>query len=221
MAKSKIGYLDATFFGYLIKDDTYQLTQERKDSVTSLVFPLTKKQAQSFLGCTVFFRNNIVNFAHKSAPLHSMTANGFSWDKATWEVDYEKLFEDFKVEILNSIAVAFPDYSLNFILRTDASKVAWGGVLIQVKTGGTYECISLVSAKFSDTALKWDIQKKEAYAIYASIKKMSNILTGKYFVIETDNKNITFLESNETDIFIRWRLYIQTFHNCVRFLLGK
>ena len=44
MKKSKIGYTDATFFGYLIKDGTYQMTQERKDSVSSLVFPLTKNR---------------------------------------------------------------------------------------------------------------------------------------------------------------------------------
>jgi hypothetical protein len=46
----------------------------------------------------------------------------------------------------------------------------------------------VASAKFSDAAYRWDIQKKETYAIVASIKHMQYILTGKYFIIEIDNK---------------------------------
>jgi hypothetical protein len=88
MAKSKIGFTKCVFFGYEISKGTYQLTQSRKDAVSSLVFPKTKKQVQSFLGSTVFFRNNIINFAAKSAPLNDMTKNGFSWEESTWKQDY-------------------------------------------------------------------------------------------------------------------------------------
>ena len=221
MAKSKIGWESCVFFGYQIEKGTYQLTQSRKDAVASLVFPTTVKQVQSFLGSTVFFRNNIDNFAQKSAPLNDMTKKGFSWDEGTWLQDYRAIFDAFKSDILNAFAVKFPDYGRTFIMRTDASNVAWGGVLLQVTEGGEYECISLASAKFTDTARKWDIQKKETYAIVASIKAMQYILTGKFFIIETDNKNITYLNSDSSSICNRWKLYIQSFHTCIRFLQGK
>jgi hypothetical protein len=162
MAKCKIGYKKCVFFGYEIKDGKYQLTQSRKDSVTSLVFPKTVKQVQSFLGSTVFFRNNVVNFAEKSAPLNDMTKKGFSWNESTWRTqDYRGIFESFKDNIFNAIAVNVPNYELTFLLRTDASEVAWGGVLLQVTTGGTYEIISLASGKFAENELNWGIQKKE------------------------------------------------------------
>jgi hypothetical protein len=79
MSKSLIGFTKCTFFGYEISEGKYQLTQSRKDAVASLVFPKTVKQVQSFLGSAVFFRNNFVNFADKSAPLNDMTKKGFSW----------------------------------------------------------------------------------------------------------------------------------------------
>ena len=221
MSKSKIGFTKCVFFGYEIADGKYQLTQARKDSVASLVFPQTVKQVQSFLGSTIFFRNNIVNFADKCAPLNDMTKKGFSFAESTWTKDYKGIFESFKSDILNAITVTFPDYDLTFILRTDASKDAWGGVLLQVTTGGTYECISLASAKFSDSAYRWDIQKKETYAVVASIKHMQYILTGKYFIIEIDNKNATYLNTETSSIVTRWRQYIQTFNNCLRFIPGK
>jgi hypothetical protein len=235
MPKSKIGFrkctsfgfkifdgkYQLTFFGFKIFDGKYQLTESRKDTVASLVFPKTQKQVQSFLGSCVFFRNNIVNYADKCAPLNDMSKKGFSWDEKTWLKDYRTIFEVFKADILNAIAVNFPDYSLTFVLRTDASKVAWGGVLLQVTKGGTYECISLASAKFSDIAYRWDIQKKETYAIVASIKHMKYILRGKYFIIEIDNKNATYMRNATSCIAVRWNHYILSFHNCTRFILGK
>jgi hypothetical protein len=221
MPKSKIGFRKCTFFGFEIFDGKYQLTQSRKDAVASLVFPKTQKQVQSFLGSCVFFRNNILNYADKCAPLHDMSKKSFSWDEKTWLKDYRTIFEVFKADILNAIAVNFPDNSLSFVLRTDASKVAWGGVLLQVTKGGTYECISLASAKFSDIAYRWDIQKKVTYAIVASIKHMQCILTGKYFIIEIDNKNATYMRNATSCIAVRWNHYIQSFHNCTRFIQGK
>lgn len=56
ISKSKIGYDHATFCGHFVHDGKCELTQERKTSVSSLVFPSNLKQAQSFLSATVFFR---------------------------------------------------------------------------------------------------------------------------------------------------------------------
>lgn len=97
-----------------------------------------------------------------------MCKKSFNWDRKTWTVDYLEYLETFKEAILASIKVSFPNYEYTFILRTDASIIAWGGVLIQVTPGGLYECISFVSAKFTDTAAKWDIHNRfcTCYAVH-------------------------------------------------------
>ena len=221
MAKSKLGFPEALFFGYLIKDGTYRLTDARKLAVTSLVMPTTTKQAQSLCGSCIFFAKNIVNYSTIAAPMNDMCRKDFNFDPKTWTQDYVECFNTLKSAILSSIAVSFPDYSLTFILRTDASDVAWGAVLLQVKEGGEYECIGLESAKWSDTASRWDIEKKEAMAIVLAFKKMSYILHGKFTIIETDNKNMLFLEQNQTAIIKRGRIFMQGFPTCLRHLLGK
>ena len=221
MAKTKLGYPECTFFGYKVSNGTYSLTEERKKTVTSLSMPKTQKQMQSLLGATVFFKNNIPKYAEITAILHEMTTKGFNFNKESWTKDYESHFEILKTALLDSISVTFPNYNYTFILRTDASESAWGGVLIQVTPTGTYECISLVSAKFSGPAFKWDIHKKEAYGIVGSVKSLEYILRGKFFILETDHKNILLLEKNTTPIVVRWRLYLQTFWNCKRYLQGK
>jgi hypothetical protein len=69
MAKFKIGYSEATFFGYCVKDNTYSMTESRKKTVTSLAMPTNLKQVQSFLGATIFFSNNLPGYAEYAAPL--------------------------------------------------------------------------------------------------------------------------------------------------------
>lgn len=221
MAKTKLGYPQVVFFGYLIKDGTYRLTDSRIEAVCSLVMPKTQKQAQSVCGSAIFFAKNIITFASICAPLNDMCTKAFDWNPKTWIKDYVGAFESLKEAIKTSIAITFPNYDLPFIIRTDASDIAWGAVLIQVQPGGAYECIALESGKWSDTACKWDIEKKEACAIVLAFKKMSYILTGKYTIIETDNKNLLFMETATSSIIKRWRVYLQGFHTTLRHILAK
>jgi hypothetical protein len=221
MAKTKLGWLEAIFFGYLIKDGTYQLTPERKLAVSSLAMPQNKKQAQSVCGSSIFFAKNIINYANICAPMNDMCAKDFSFDPKTWSRDYNKDFDRLKEAILGSIAITFPDFSLPFILRTDASDVAWGAVLIQVREGGEYQCIALESGKWSDAAKDWDIEKKEAGGIVMAFRKMHYLVTGKYVIIETDNKNMLFMETATSAIIKRWRVFIQGFHTSLRHILAK
>jgi hypothetical protein len=64
-------------------------------------------------------------------------------------------------------------------------------------------------------------RKQEAGAIYMSIRAIEWILRGKYFIIETDSKNILFLEQSLPPSICRWRIFLQGFFTCLRFLLGK
>ena len=45
----------------------------------------------------------------------------FNWDKDTRKVDYVKAFEGLKEAIQAAMALHFPDYELEWIMRTDAS----------------------------------------------------------------------------------------------------
>jgi hypothetical protein len=77
MAKSKIGYPEATFFGYRVKDNTYSLTESRKKTVTSLAMPTNLMQVQSFLGATIFFSNKLPGYAEYAALLNKNDRQDF------------------------------------------------------------------------------------------------------------------------------------------------
>jgi hypothetical protein len=219
--KSFFGYSHANFFGYRVQDGKYSMTEERKKAVSSLVFPTTQKKMESFLGAALFFMKHIPFYSELTAPLHSMTTKGFNWDPTTWTQDYRAFFDKLTLAISHAISITIPDFTLTWILRTDASDVAWGGILLQVLPSGMYECINLSSGKFTDSASKWDIQKKEACAIKLAIEAAEYLLRGKYFIIETDNKNMTYIELSTSSMMIRIRVYIQGFNCALRHLLAK
>ena len=62
-----------------------------------------------------------------------MTRSTFDWDESTWTRDYRADFATFKEALINSMDLVFPDFSLTWILLTDASDYAVGWVLIQLR----------------------------------------------------------------------------------------
>jgi len=94
-------------------------------------------------------------------------------DRKSWKEDYDKSFNDMKQVLVASVANHFPDYSLDWVLRVDASNVAVGEVLFQIRVAEdskkTYEAIGFASKKFSDVAMNWDTMKKKCYACYFGI----------------------------------------------------
>ena len=154
-----------------------------------------------------------------------MVKEKFDWDRSTWLVDYEAEFERVKLFIAGSTEKFFPDYNAVWILRVDASDYSCGAVLLQLletEDGRTiHHPLGFKSYKFSDAASRWDIHKKEAYALYSGVKSFAYHLRFKPFILETDHANLLYMEKSEVPIVVRWRVYLQSFQHVLRKILGK
>ena len=221
MAKTEIGFTEAAFFGYIVREKTIHLSQDRKDGINALKFFKNKKGAQSFLGSCNFFKDFVPNYSLHTSLLNDMVRNDFNWDRSTWKEDYEGAFENLKTQIQNAMTLHFPDYNKLWILRTDCSKDALGVVLFQVGDNGIYEPIAFHSQKLSDQAKNWAAVKLEAYAVYFAVKKLAYYLLGHTFVIEVDHANLVTMESSEQHIIQRWRSYLENFSFRIRHISGK
>ena len=224
MQKTWLGFSAVKFFGYKVSYGKYEMDEERKKSIDEFVMPTSQKGMQRFLGAALFFKSFVPNYSKIAAPLHEMTHNDFKWDESSWKKDYRASFAELKAALVNSTANHFPDYDLPWVLRVDASDVAVGAVLFQERTdqGGNviHEPIAFASQKFTAIALKWDAFKKEAYAAYFGVHHFAYYLRGKPFVLETDHRNLLWIEKSEVPIVIRWRVYLQSFVMYVRHIPG-
>ena len=225
MKKSWIGTDVVTFFGYEVHPGSWQLSDARKAAISSMIFPTTQKQMQSFLEAANFFHTHIPNFASWAAALYGCTTAGFNWDPSTWKTDYKHLFELFKTAITESVTLHFPDYSLPWIIRSDSSDHAVGAVLFQEYTNpeGTviHQPIAFASHKYSGAAVNWDTFKQEAYALYYAVTQFNYYLRGKPFLMETDHRNLVWIETSQVPIVVRWRVLLQSFVFDVKHIPGK
>ena len=225
MKKSWIGVKEVEFFGYRVKHGTWELSQARKDAISNIPFPTNTKGMQSFLGAALFFHHHVPDFSEWAAKLYEMTHAKFDWDVSTWTYDYKAHFERFKKQIGEAATLHFPDYSLKWVLRTDASEYAVGAVLFQerVHSDGTIvnEPIGFTAKRFSDPASKWDTYKREAYGIYHGVHSFSYYLRGKSFLVETDHRNLQWIETAQAPIVVRWRALLQSYDLLVRHIPGR
>jgi hypothetical protein len=223
-SKSWLGVKEVKFFGYLCKHKSYELTEDRKLALDSIPFPETGKRGgkiRSMLGSGVFFSPFVKNYSDHVKHLTDLAKDSFDWDESTWKHDYRQEFEDYKAALKKSCAIYFPNYELNWIVRTDASELGIGGVLIQIDTKDEEQIIALVSKKFSDPATRWSTMDQEAFAIYYVVKKLAYYLVGKDFIVETDHNNLRWMEASEVPKIIRQRIYLQSFSFTIRHIKGK
>jgi hypothetical protein len=224
MKKSWIGTTIVTFFGYEVHPGSWRLSKSRKDAINQIIFPTSQKIMQSFLGAANFFHTHIPNYADWASSLYECTVSGFNWNPLTWTKDYKGLFETFKLAIQNSATLHFPNYSLPWVIRSDASDIAVGAVLFQefADAAGaiTHQPIAFVSHKFSGAAVNWDTFKQEAFALYFAISKLSYYLRGKEFLLETDHRNLLWIEASQVPIVVRWRVLLQSYTFTVKHIPG-
>ena len=225
LKKSWFGVDTVTFFGYEVTHGRWKLSESRKKSIAALSMPKSTKEMQSFLGAALFFHNHVPNYSEWSAKLYEMTHTDFVWDPGTWDYDYTAHFERFKEAICNATELHFPDYSLPWVVRCDASQYGVGAVLFQeiIDADGTtvHQPIAFSSKRFSKPAQNWDTYKREAFAIYHAVSSFAYYLRGKSFLIETDHRNLVWIESSQAPIVVRWRALLQSYSFLIKHIPGK
>ena len=114
---------------------------------------------------------------------------------------------------------------VQWIVRCDASEHAVGAILFQVKTNPDgsieHQPIAFSSKQFSGPAQKWGAYKRKAYAIYHAVHSFVWFLRGKEFLVETDHRNLQWIETSQSPIVCRWRALLQSFHFKIKHIPGK
>ena len=222
MAKSKLGFKEVKFFGYTCRHNNFEVSKDKIAAFEDLPTPTTIKQARSALGMGVMFATFIPHYSTIAAPISDMTKKDFDWDKKNWKVDYDQAFRVWVEAIKEATQVFFPDYTLPWILRTDASLEGAAAVLLQVPPDDQpLQPIGIVSKKFSAQAKNWTTIEQEAYGNYFGVNAFEYLLMGKEFILETDHNNLRWIEASLVPKIIRWRIYMQGFNFKVHHIAGK
>ena len=180
-----------------------------------------RKRYDHFFGLLNYYRDFILSFATIAAPLSDLTKKGMP-NRVSWGEAQEKAFVTLQKALLSRPILKLPNYSKPFVLQTDASNVGVGASLMQ-KYEDKLHPIAFASKKLTAAEQKYSTLEKECLAIVWAVKKYKLFLAGTKFVLQTDHKPLSYLNSAkfQNDRIMRWSLSLQDYDYRVEDIPGK
>jgi len=179
--------------------------------VISAPVPRTKKQLRAFLGLSGYYRRFIENYAMIVAPLTDALKGGGS-TTLNWSSAQDKAFAKLKELLCAKPILRLPETTKPFVLRTDASDVGLGAVLLQEHEDGIFP-VAYASRKLSREERNYSVVERECLVIVWAVAKFYRWLYGRQFVLQTDHRPLTFLDRAKmaNARVMRWALALQPF----------
>ena len=154
--KCKFCFGEIKFLGHIIGKDGIKTDPAKIEKVKNYPRPVNLTQLRGFLGLAKYYRKFIKDFAKIAKPLNELTKgekseplevrNGIKMKRKktekqkntedkkfinNWEEKQEKAFILLKERLITTPVLVYPDFTKEFILYTDASKMALGAILHQ------------------------------------------------------------------------------------------
>ena len=168
-----------------------------------------------------FYRMFIPNLSGITSSLSDMLRKNIR-EPLTWTKELESKFEQLKYYMTSEPVLKLPDINLPFVLRTDASNVGVGAVLIQYEND-VPRPIAYASRKLLDRERNYSTIERECLAIIFGVTRFQYYLTGKEFIMETDHKPLIFMNTakSSNNRIVRWSLCLQSFKFRVIHIAGR
>ena len=194
---------EITYLGHLITADGIATDPSKVEVVKNWPILETVSDVRSFLGFVGYYRRFIKGFSKIAKPLYDLTKGLESQSKKTakrtkvkWGEREEEAFNQLKEACTSAPILAYPNYSLPFILHTDSSTDGLGAVLYQKQENGT-RVIAYASRALSASEANYAPHKLEFLALkWAVTDKFKEYLYGgNWFEVYTDNNPLTYILS--------------------------
>lgn len=165
---------------------------EVKEEMQNYPRPNSTPSLRRFLGKMNVYRHFIQGTASIAAPLYE---HKNPYARFEWTDTMESAFQELKIRLVNAISIFHPDYSLPFILETDASDTGVGATLLQLNNQHQWVLICWISRKLSPAERNYGIT--EPLAVVWAIKNLDYILRGWKLSIITDHKALAVIRSKD------------------------
>jgi hypothetical protein len=220
-SKISAGQRSLEFLGHVVGQGVLRPEKKKVEKILAIPTPTTKKQVRSLLGLLGFYRRYVPNFATLTAPISDLTKDSKSRSVA-WTPVCEEALRQIKRVFSSAPILQLPKLDEPFVLQTDASATGVGAVLLQ-ESEGTLHPVSFASRKLLDRETRYSTIERECLAIVWSVCKFSKFLWGVQFVLQTDHRPLTYLQTSrfKNSRIMRWSLSLQEYRFTVEPLPGS
>ena len=213
--KEEIGFL-----GHTLTSNGLSMDEDKVKAVKEWPTPKNLGDLQAFLGLAGYYRRFVHNFAKLTAPLTDLSKKGVEF---IWKTEQEAAFQNTKDAMQMAPVLLIPDPDRPFVVNTDASGFAIGGVLLQDQGNGL-QPVAYISRKLSDAEKRYPTHEQELLALVYALKQWRHYLIGTV-------KNKAFTDHNSLKYFStqpkltprqsRWMELFQEYDVHVDYLPGR
>jgi hypothetical protein len=188
--------------------------------------PTNVKQLRHFLGMVQYYRDLWARRSEMLVPLISLVrecgqtkvtrAKGTKKVPCHWDEIHQRAFDHIKATIAREVVLAYPDFSKDFEICTNASSKRLGAVITQENRP-----IAFFSWKLSTMQCKYSVTKIELHAIVETLKEFKEMLWGQSIKEYTDHANLIRDALGMTlDRVYRWRLLLEEYGPKIAYIKG-
>ena len=226
--KCRFGMREIEFVGHVISTlgtPTLSFSIKKLQNVGQFQLPETHKKLKSFLGLASYFRQHVKDYVAKAHDLNTMITPYKPRQRLTWTQEQERKFEELKNAVVNCPKLHFLVPDRPVYVQTDASDYGIGAYLFQrwVDEDGTTveQPLGFISKSLDKVQARWATVEKEAYAIYYALQKWDHHLRDIHFTLQTDHRNLLFLNEETKAKVQRWKIQIQEYDFTLEHIAGE
>ena len=187
--KCIIGSREVPYLGYILSCNGIKPDPKKIEAILEAPTPQFVQSLKSFLGLCTYYNRFVLQFSSILCPLYNLTQKNVEFH---WSAVHEQVFLNIKEALGRANILDNFNPSATMILEVDASPVGVGAVLKQ-EYKGKVSTISFKSRKLSNVECNYSQIDREALSIIFGVKKFSDFLLGREFIIRTDHKPLTHL----------------------------
>ncbi|KAL8604923.1 hypothetical protein ACOMHN_028551 [Nucella lapillus] len=191
-SKCFVGHKEIPFLGFVVKQGRVTPEDDKVGRIKDAKPPSTKKELRAFLGLAGYYRKFVPDFATIALPLTNKT-KGKQPDKVCWDEPSQVAFDKLKEALSTEPVLRLPDQRKPYTLRTDASGVGLGAVLMQDHGEGP-QPVAYASKKLTGAERNYHTIEQECLAVVWGIRRFYPYLYGRHFVLESDHHPLKYLD---------------------------
>ena len=119
---------EVEYLGVIISQNSIKMDPVKVAGVMEWPTLSNRREVQSFLGFTNFYRRFMQGFSHLACPLFNLTWKDTGW---RWVAEEQSAFDSLKEWITTALILVLPDNSQPFQIKADSSDFTTGAILSQ------------------------------------------------------------------------------------------
>lgn len=187
LKKCQFNRPEVKFLGHICGRDGVKVDPAKVKAVAEWPTPKTPSHVSQFLGLANYMRRFIQGYAAMAAPLYELTKKDAAFE---WRQEHDAAFGALKEALTTAPVLAMPDYGKTFEVRSDASLLGTGAVLMQDDRPVAYH-----SKRFTSAERNYGTGEQELLGVIHALDAWRCYLEGSKVKLVTDHHPLIYLNT--------------------------